>query len=170
MPGSEHPLGVGDDPRDPLEAPSHGRESDVERRELAGRQRKEAHAQEVDPRQRIPRQLVQLCLAEPQGGQLAQDQVAVDSLVGGEIGHIESAERTRPAVRERDPHLAARLRRVGPSVVVAVIADGGGNVGPKDEQLFEERLDEVGEHGHGGVSRMVWVGPSLSPHRPRVPA
>jgi hypothetical protein len=116
----------------------------VERREVAGEERVEREAHQVDPAQGIPGVLAQLGLAEPEGTQLAQHEVPVHALVGGEGVHVKALERGRPAVDEREARLPPLFARVRPAVVVAVVADGRREVRLEDEELVEELGDKVG--------------------------
>ena len=88
--------------RDPLEPARHGREPHGERREVAGEQRVQPASDQVDPEQRVPRLLAQLRLGEPERRELAQDQVPVDPLVGGQRRRIEPCQRRLPAIDERE--------------------------------------------------------------------
>ena len=64
-----------------LEATRGRRQPVRERRELAGIQREQPVADQVDPVQRVPRVLAQLGVGEPAGLELADQQVAIDDLV-----------------------------------------------------------------------------------------
>ena len=57
-------------------------------------------AEQVDPVERVPGVLAQLGLGEPRGLQLADDQVAVDRLVGAQVA---SWPRSAPAIGRRPP-------------------------------------------------------------------
>ena len=114
----------------------------------------QAAAHEVDPQHRVPGVLAKGHLAEHGGIELAQDQVAIDPVVARQRRRVEVAERLAPAIREREPALPPGLAGVGPLVVVAMVADGGRDVGLEREQLVEEVRDEVGERGHGASCRV----------------
>ena len=93
-------------------------------------------------------------LGEPELGELAQDEVAVDPLAVVEGRVVQPGQLRLPAVDEREQPLAAGLGEVGPAVVVAVVADAGGDVRQEDEQLIEEAGDDGLEAGHGHLR--VW--------------
>ena len=82
----------------PSSRPADGREPDVERRELAGEQREQAVAEQVDPVERVPGVLAQLGLGEPRRLELADQQVAIDRLVAG-AGRSCARERRRASGR-----------------------------------------------------------------------
>ena len=66
---------------------------------------------------------------------------------------VEPGERRDPARRERESCLPSGLARVGPLVVVAMVADGRRDHGMEREQLVEAERDEIGECGHAGSCR-----------------
>ncbi len=140
-------------PREALQPGGRRREADRQRREVAGQQRMERAAQDVHPHHRVPGLLAEPVIGEARGLELAQDEVAVDAVVGRERGRIQRREGRRPAIDEGQPLGAARLAVVGPAVVVAVVAHPGGGLGLEREQLVEEGGDEVGDGGHGHLRR-----------------
>jgi len=119
-------------------------------------------ADEVDPEERVPRLFAKVGLAEPERRQLAQQQVPVDPFAGRERLGIEALERGLPAVDERQAGIPPGVAHVRPAVIEAVVAHRRGQVGLEDEQLVEERGNEVGQGGHGllrGVGRGLCVPP-----------
>ena len=76
---------------------------------------------EVDPDERVPGVLAEVDLVEALRLELADQQVAVDRLVGAEAVHRR--ELGQPAVPEGQPLGTTGRREVGPAVVVGVLAD-----------------------------------------------
>ena len=135
-----------EDGRDPLE-PAGGRDQAVgQRREFASLEREQAVAHEIDPFERVPRILAQLGLGEARRFELADEQVAVDRLVGREVRH--RGELGQPPLRERRTLRAPRGRQVRPSIVVPVLADRGRKRRVEAKELGEERLEAAREVGH----------------------
>ena len=110
-------------------------------------------ADEIHPLERVPRVLAQLALGELRGGDLAEDQVAVDRLVGAEAA--QAFERRLPAVHRRESLGAAGLGRIGPQAVEAVVADRGRGHRIEPEQVVEERPEDIVERGHASQTPMA---------------
>jgi len=85
--------------------------------------------------------------------ELADEQIAIDRLVRGEIGHRR--ELGQPALGGRGSCRPAGDAQVRPAVVVAVLADGRGERRVEAEELGKEGLDAVAEVGHVGESKGV---------------
>ncbi len=130
-----------DDHRDPLEASGRGGEPVGRRSELAGEEREDPGAEEVDPLERVPGLLAQLRLAEPERVELHQDQVAVDPFLGAQVGVGEAAQLRRPAIGEGQALEPAGLGQVRPFGVVGVHPGGGGVDGVESEELGQECVD-----------------------------
>ena len=136
----------GGDPLDPL---GGGGQAHAQRGELAGEQEVDSFAQEVDPGEGIPRLGAQLGLGEAHRRQLAEDDVAVDLLVGGQGIVREGGEGRAPPIDERHQRPRAGLGLVGPHPVVVVVAEPGREDRAGPEQVGEEAVDELVEGGHG---------------------
>ena len=150
----------------PFEPAGHGCESVGERGEFARKQREDAAAEDVDPRQRIPGVLAQPRLGESSGVELHQDQVAIHPLVGRQLGVAEPGHAARPFVVEGKPGEASLARNIGPFAVVIVVAGRRGQERVDDEQLAEELLETVAESSHrGSVSRAVPAPVDCAPRR-----
>ena len=142
--------------RQAFEPTRHRRQPIAQWGELAGDQREQALADQVDPVERVPGVLAQLKFGEPHRVDLAEDQVAVDGLVGGQLG--QALERGLPAVHgvQSSPRRPASVTsdqvpsdRWSPMAVA--------QTGIEPEQLVEERAEDVVERGH----------PLPDPHRLR---
>ena len=98
---------LAEEPRDrPRAAPATDASRDGERREVAGEQRVQPAADEVDPEQRAPRLLAELRLGEAERVELAADEVEVDPLVRGQ----RRADRARRAPPPSDRRTRAARR------------------------------------------------------------
>ena len=132
--------------RQPFE-PSGGRGQAVgQRGELAGVEREQPVADEVDPVERVPRVIAQIGLGEAGGGQFAEEQVPVDRVVGRQIGH--RLELGAPALPERESLRAPGRGQVRPAVVVGVLADRGREGRVEPEELGQEGVHAALEVGH----------------------
>ena len=121
---------------EPLE-PARGRGQPVgQRGEFAGLQREQAVADEIDPFERVPGVLAQLGLGEAGGLELADEQVAVDRLVGRQTGH--RSELGEPAIAERQSLGPAGGGQVRPAVVVRVLTGRGREGRIEPEELGQE--------------------------------
>lgn len=65
-------------------------------------------------------------LSQPEGGPLADDDLAVHRLVGARLRLREGRERLRPPVQEHDAGRHARTGEVRPIIVVLVVPERGG--------------------------------------------
>ena len=135
------------------EAPRSRGEAIRQGRELAGIQREQPVADQVDPVQRVPCVFTQLRIGEPAGLELADQEVAIDDLVRGQVGH--RPEFGKPAIREGGLFGAAGFRQVGPAVVVVVLADGGGKRRVEPEEVGQEIVEAAGEVGHARESTVL---------------
>ena len=146
--------GIADEPRPPsvehgretLQAARSRREPIRQGSELAGTEREQPIPDEVDPVERVPGVFSQLADGEPLGLELADQQVAIDDLVRGQIGH--AAEFGEPAIREFGPFGAAGFGQVGPAIVVLVVPDRGGERRVEPEELGKEFVEAAGEVRH----------------------
>ena len=138
------------DRRQALEPSGDRRQAGTERGELAGLQREQAVAEQVDPVERVPGLLAQLGLREQRGLELADQQVAIDRLVAGEIGH--GPELAEPAVDECQALGPPGLGQVRPAVVVGVVADVRRPGRIEAEELAEEGVDAGLKVGHRAES------------------
>ena len=129
-----------DDRRDPLEPAGDRRQPVGERGELAGEEREDAAAEEVDPLERIPGLLAELRLAEPDPVELHEQQVAIDPLVGRQVGVGEPAQHGLPAPDEGEPRASPGLAQVGPLGIVGVHPDRRRVERVESEELVEERV------------------------------
>ena len=130
--------------RQRLQTPGGGGEAVGERRELARLETEQALADEVDPFERVPGVLGEDGLAEPRRLELADDQVAVDRVVGREVGH--RPERREPAVGRRESLGAAGRGQIRPAAVMGVLADHR-----REDRFALEGLGEEGRDGPGEV-------------------
>ena len=138
-------LGVLEDGRDPFEPAGDRRQTVGERREAARREREQPEAQEIDPVHRVPRVIAQLGLGVAQRGELAQDEVPIEALVGGQGRSVQGGELGDPAVDPAESGGPPGAARVRPAVVVPVIADARRPVRVAREELLDERGGAVGE-------------------------
>ena len=130
-----------------------------QRRKRANDQRKQALAQQVHPRERVPRFLAQFDVGETARLEIHRHEVAVDRVVRGQRVGVEAPECDQPALCEGDPRGPTLLRPIRPGAVVAVVADGRGGDRLKLDVLVEECREAALEFGHprslgaGGVAR-----------------
>ena len=129
-----------------LQPARHRREPVAQRRELAGEQVEQAATDDIDPLERVPGILAQLALGELDGRDLAEDQVAVDGLVGTQAA--QGLECRLPAIHGRQSLDAAGLGGIGPQAVEAVVADRRCRHRVEPEQVIEERPEDIVERGH----------------------
>ena len=138
------------------------------RRKVAGDQREDAVAEEIDPVERAPALLAQVDLGEPVGGELGQQEVAVDPLVERQARLAGRRQLGRPAVvegragppgRPRSGRASGRRGRACRPMSPPS--------GQEAEVLGQERVDASGEVGHGASVGHVGWRASYDPARDR---
>ena len=139
-----------------LEAPGDRRQSRGWWGELAGQDREDAAAQEVNPRHRIPPFFPELRIGEAHRGELGEEDLAVGSFTGRQAVGIELLQLRLPAIDEREPCLPACLGHVRPGVIEPVIARRGSAHGVEREQLVEEGCDARLYRRRGNLGSGHW--------------
>jgi hypothetical protein len=143
----------GEDRGDALGTRGERLQPDRERCEVAGQQAEQAFADQVDPPHRAPGLLAEGRVGELLGRELAEEQVAVDPVLGTQRRVGEDRKGRRPLRDEGEAVLATGRREVGPAVVVSVLADPRREDRVDREEGVEEGVDARRELGHGSLSR-----------------
>ena len=161
-----------EDRRQALEAARRRRQPVRQRGELAGIEREQAVADEIDPVERVPGVLAELGLGEAGGLELADEQVAIDRL---RRSTGRSSPRTRRASARRRPAARPGPRRSGR----ATGRRGRARRSRRErrvesEELGQEGLEAAGEVGasagfYGRARRGGAAHPSLAPDAAPLP-